>query len=176
MSRKHQGRLGQKGAKLKETLEALSIYGVPLDRLWPFIYNRVEKEPHIEIVKEAVNYRLHSFESTMHDKYKEYLNLGKPIIIGMFTGKQFWKLSGPLEQQNYKPINDTDNRRSKGHAVVCIGYDDNLNGGAWIIANSMGPKWGFQGYGAIPYSCDIDFMESYVITNFVGNSLDKKIS
>lgn len=176
MSRKYQNRLGQKGAKLRETLEALSIYGVVKESLWPFRHNRVEIEPPIQIVKEGINYRLNSFECITTSQYREYLNLGLPIIIGMLTGKQFWKLSGPLEQHDYKPINDIDNRQSRGHAVVCIGYDDNLLGGSWIIANSLGPGWGFQGYAAIPYQCNVDFIESYVITSFAGIVPDKKFS
>jgi len=92
----------------------------------------------------------------------------------MFTGTKFWSLTGPLEEQKYCPVNNTDNRLSKGHAVVIIGYDDSLN--SWIIANSLGPKWGDRGLGAIPYDCNKDIGESYVITSFAGISLGKKFS
>lgn len=46
---------------------------------------------------------------------------------------------------------------SPNHAVVIVGWDDNLcGGGGWIVKNSWGPGWGDQGYFYIPYgSCSI---------------------
>jgi hypothetical protein len=43
------------------------------------------------------------------------------------------------------------------HAVVIVGWDDNLCGvGAWICKNSWGVEWGDQGFFYIPYgSCSI---------------------
>ena len=48
-----------------------------------------------------------------------------------------------------------------GHAMLVIGYDDNLaitntnNGstttGALLVRNSWGASWGNHGYGALPY-------------------------
>ena len=124
----------------------------------------------------ANNYRLQSYEQVSPVNYKEYLNNGIPIIVGMRTGKLFWNLEGPLQEQEYKPINGRDNRLTRGHAITIIGYDDNINGGSWIIANSLGPRWGFQGYAAIPYICDVDIGESYIITDFAGIPAGKNIS
>ncbi len=176
MTRKLQGRLGLRGAELSVTLEALKRYGAATDRMWPFTTNRVEMHPHPPAVEDAVQYKLDSYEAIDISQYKEYLNKGIPIIIGMFTGRRFWTLRGDLEMQRYIPVGTDENRVSKGHAIVCIGYNDHINNGSWIIANSLGPKWGHQGYAAIPYSCNHDFAESYVITSFAGLLAGKKIS
>lgn len=166
MTRKLQGRLGKKGAELKTTLEALMQYGVPPERHWPFAVSRVETVPHPPAFTEAAHYRLLTYKWVLPDEFKEYLTKNIPIIVGLRTGKLFWNLSGEFCNHQYKPINNTDNPESIGHAVTIIGYDDTLYGGSWIIANSTGPKWGYQGYAVIPYSCNIDIGESYVITDF----------
>ena len=42
-----------------------------------------------------------------------------------------------------------------GHAVLAVGYDDNLTigdmVGAFLIRNSWGESWGENGYGWLPY-------------------------
>lgn len=43
-----------------------------------------------------------------------------------------------------------------GHAMCVIGYDDNLEGGAFQIMNSWGPEWGENGLGYVRYN---DFMK-----------------
>lgn len=176
MTRKLQGRLGQHGAQLKYTFQALSKYGVCTDQRWPLTIDRINKEPDASATCDSVNYMLRSYQEITPDQYKDCLVNGMPIIIGMMTGKKFWTLQGPLEEHKYKPINGTDNRFAKGHALTCIGYDDNLNGGSWILANSLGPKWGFQGFAAVPYDCYVDMGESYVITEFSGINPRKEFS
>ena len=174
MTRKLQGRLGEEGAELSKTLEALSARGVCEDNYWPLAQNRAELEPDAVAMFNAAKYVSCQYRSVEVDQYKEYLNNGIPIIVGMFTGKKFWQLSGNLAEQAYKPINNTDNMLSKGHAVTIVGYDDELGSGSWIIANSLGPGWGFQGYAAIPYECSKEIGESYCITNFAGKTAGKK--
>lgn len=167
MTRKFQGRTGMKGAALKDTLETLKIHGASPETFWPFSFTRVNIEPSQRAIEEAAHYRLTSYSSITSDEYKEYLNKNIPIIVGLRTGKKFWSLKGQLNTHNYTPINLIDNFQSTGHAVTVVGYDDKLNGGSWIIANSTGPSWGHCGYAAIPYSCNIDIGESYVVTDFV---------
>jgi len=176
MTRKLQGRIGQRGAELKYALDCLMSTGVPSESRWPFSDRRVDLEPNAHAMEEAVHYKLRSYESVTTAQFKYYLNQEIPIIIGMITGRKFWNISGTFDQHAYTPVNDIDNRPSKGHAVTIIGYDDEINGGSWIIANSFGPKWGYQGYAAIPYTCNIDIGEAYIITNFAGITAGKKIS
>jgi len=170
MTRKLQNRLGQKGAELGKTIEALSIYGCCTEPKWPFSSKMLEVEPGQDAIFEGVHYKAESAETISVDQYKEYLDNDTPIILGMLTGKHFWSLHGPLDQQRY----ESDGRYPKGHAMTCVGYDDNLNDGSWIMANSFGPRWGFLGYGAIPYKYNDDIKESYVITRFAGIDAGKK--
>lgn len=175
MARKLQNRLYQNGAELRTTLEAMKQYGTATDSTWPFALNRVNTEPNAAAISEANQYRLNSYEWADISSYKDYLHQGLPIIVGLHVGKLFWNLRGPLSSLIYKPINNIDNRRFKGHAVTIFGYDDSLLGGAWIIGNSLGLTWGDHGIGILPYECGVDIGESYVITNFAGMSPGKKI-
>lgn len=176
MTRKLQGREGLKGADLETTFKSLSSYGAAPERFWPFSYQRVDYEPPLFVVEEAVQNKIGAYEKIDHSQFKEALSNGIPIVFGMFTGRKFWKLNSSLETQNYEPVNETTNRPSRGHAVACVGFNDSINGGSWIIANSMGPKWGDRGYGAIPYACNTDIAEAFIITKFAGITAGKKIS
>lgn len=175
MTQKEHNRLGMKGAELRDALDTLVRHGVTPERYWPFSFNRANREPHQQAIQEAIYYRLQSYHEVLPIDYKSYLDRDIPIIVGIRTGKLFWELKGELQEQQYKPVNSRDNRQTSGHAITIIGYDDDLNGGSWIIANSLGPKWGYQGYAAIPYICNADIGESYVITSFAGINAGKKI-
>ncbi len=43
---------------------------------------------------------------------------------------------------------------SINHAVVLVGWQDDADGGYWIMRNSWGMGWGEQGYMRIRYNCD----------------------
>lgn len=176
MARKIGNRINQNGVELKDVLTSMKQYGVATDKTWPFTYNRVNKEPNVAAIAEATQYRLNSYNWVTTETFKDYLYQCIPIVVGLHTGRMFWKLKGSLSQQIYKSINTDDNRKYKGHAVTIIGFDDTILGGSWIIANSLGLTWGDHGIGILPYECNCDIGESYVITEFAGIIPGKKIS
>mgnify|MGYP003492573605 FL=1 len=171
MTRKLQGRLGQKGAELKSTFDALSEYGVCKEQFWPFSPHRVDHAPSPRAIQNA-QYRLNKYESVDYQDFNQLLDRGIPIVIGMYIGRLFWKMRGELHEQVYKPINETDNRLTHGHAVTIVGYDDTIQNGSWIVANSLGLRWGHRGCGILPYTCRFDIGESFIIRNFAGISAE----
>jgi len=171
MTRKRQNRIGQIGAELGATLETLNNVGCCTDKLWPFIPSRVDKLPNNNCLEEANQYKCLDYETIHVDNFNLYLKQNIPIVIGMHIGRKFLKLKGSLQEQLYYPINDIDNRPSHGHAMVIIGFDEKLNNGSWIVANSMGLRWGDKGFGVIPYSCGIDIGEAYAIRSIAGLSV-----
>jgi len=173
LSRKIQNRVGLNGAELSSTLRTLCDYGAAPDMLWPFHINKVNREPAPTAFSEAIKYKIGSFEYVDYTAFNQFLDRKIPIIIGFHTSKMFWRLKGPLSKQIYKPINTLDNRNYKGHAVTIVGYDNNILGGSWIVANSAGLTWGDHGYGILPYECYTDIGESYVITKLTP---ERKIS
>lgn len=170
MTRKAQGRIGQNGAELGSTLNVLKEYGCCLDINWPFIPIRQNKEPCLTTLEEASKYKLEEYSVLDSVNFKEYLNCGIPVVIGMHIGRKFLRIIGELSEQSYEPISDV-NRYSRGHAVTIIGYNED----SWIIANSMGLKWGDRGFGVIPFECNTDIGEAYAIKRFAGFAAEKKI-
>ena len=47
------------------------------------------------------------------------------------------------------PMPSPDEKCLGGHAVVCVGYDDEIQ--RFIIRNSWGSGWGQNGYFTMPY-------------------------
>jgi C1A family cysteine protease len=171
MTRKLQGRIGQKGAELKSTFDALSMYGACKEQFWPFSPHRVDNEPSPRAVQNA-QYKINAYENINPSDFNSMLDRGIPVVIGMHTGRLFWSMRGELHEQVYKPVNENDNRPAQGHAVTIVGYDEKIQNGSWIIANSLGLRWGYRGCGILPYSCYADIGESYVIRNFAGISAE----
>jgi C1A family cysteine protease len=165
MARKIQNRLGMKGTSVESVLESLKQFGVPRELLWSFRIGLIDKEPNQLAIADAVNYGILDYRSVSSSNFKESLFNDIPVIVGMRTGQMFWTLSGPMINHRYIPVNNTNNLQSNGHAVTIVGYDDDLVGGSWIIANSLDLRWGDRGFAALPYSCNIDIGESFIITS-----------
>jgi hypothetical protein len=81
---------------------------------------------------------------------KQHLAQGAPVVIGMQVGGSF--MSRMLGQKVWRPNrNDYSLRGFSGHAMCVIGYDDNLDGGAFQIMNSWGEDWGDRGIAWVRY-------------------------
>lgn len=71
-----------------------------------------------------------------------------PVTVAMMVFDDFMGYSGGCYVHG--PARDVN------HAVVVVGWDDTLCGGAWIVKNSWGEDWGERGYFHIRYgSADI---------------------
>jgi hypothetical protein len=81
---------------------------------------------------------------------RQHLAQGGPVTIGMMVGGSFMR--GMVGRKMWRPSrSDYAMRGFGGHAMCVIGYDDNLEGGAFQIMNSWGPEWGQNGVGWVRY-------------------------
>jgi len=78
-------------------------------------------------------------DSTMKQYLVDYGPLAVSVGIGTGVGGGFGQTG--YDPDVYSCVNDTDT----GHAVVVVGYDD--AGGYWIVRNSWGHNWGYEGDG-----------------------------
>lgn len=77
---------------------------------------------------------------------KKSLTQLKPIVAGIHCPKSLFRAKGVWHpnKKDYEKI-------TSGHALTVIGYDDNIEGGAFEIMNSWGVDWGNGGYLWIRY-------------------------
>lgn len=102
---------------------------------------------------------------------KKSISEFKPVVIAMDIPTSFER-SGAVwnpQPQDYKAW-------GIGHALVVIGYDDSLSGGAFEIINSWGTDWGNNGFCWIQYK-DFDYFtfSGYEIIDDITN-LDVEFS
>ena len=78
-------------------------------------------------------------------KVKKSLSEDCPVVIAMWLPISFHKAG------NYWDGTDIDPTKHGYHAMCVIGYDDNMNGGAFQIMNSWGTDWGNNGFVWVKY-------------------------
>jgi C1A family cysteine protease len=157
---------GDTGAYLRSTMGALALFGVPPEEYWPYNIANYDIEPSSVLYSFAGNYRAIKYfrldpvgtsPATLLTRIKTNLTKGLPPIYG-FTVYNSISQAATTGKIPY-PV--TGDRVIGGHAMLVVGYDDNLTitnttggattTGALITRNSWGPAWGDHGYGYLPY-------------------------
>jgi len=160
---------GDVGAYLRTTIGAMALFGVPPEDRWP--YNErpdaFDREPPAFCYAFAQNFKTIQYfrhdlpgipaEETL-DRIKTHLVSGHPSMFGFTVYSSIEK----VDARGMIPFPGPKERILGGHAVVAVGYDDQVeiqNGktggkaakGALLVRNSWGESWGERGYGWLPY-------------------------
>ena len=81
---------------------------------------------------------------------KNALASGFPVVMGFTVYDSFeYDINNNTGMMPYPNI--ASEQVLGGHAVTIVGYNDNLNGGRFIVRNSWGTGWGDGGYFYMPY-------------------------
>jgi C1A family cysteine protease len=159
---------GDRGAYLRSTMGALALFGVPPEEYWAYQIADFDKEPTAFCYSFGENYRAISYyrldppgttPAVLLTRIKTNLSAGLPSVLGFTVYSsiaQAWT-TGRI------PYPGPGENVVGGHAVVAIGYDDNVKitnanagvstSGALLVRNSWGMNWGDHGYGFLPYDC-----------------------
>ena len=163
---------GDTGAFVRATMKAMVLFGIPPEKFWTYCCDNLNNEPSQFCYAFAQNYqaiqyyRLDKFDTKKEDLLREIkINLLKelPLMFGFTVYSNINKC-----KDGFITYPSISNKQIGGHAVVAVGYDDNLKikcetdhndendesftMGAFRIRNSWGPEWGENGYGWLPYS------------------------
>ncbi len=83
---------------------------------------------------------------------KKSIDEGNPVVIAMIAPKSFCSSKGPIWYPNANDTPEGNQGHAHGrHAVCLIAYDDDKDGGSFLIQNSWGSWWGAGGYMWIRY-------------------------
>ncbi len=158
---------GDTGAYLRTTMGALVLFGAPAEEYWPYDISKFDEEPPAFCYSFAQNFQALRYlrldppktdDGELVYTIKKFLAYKLPIIFG-FT------VYNSISQAQYNdgkiPYPSWTDRAVGGHAVMAVGYDDNIKikntysneetTGAILIKNSWGTGWGDGGYGWLPY-------------------------
>lgn len=158
---------GDTGAFLRSAMGALVLFGVPPEEYWPYKTDDYEKEPSAFCYAYAQNFKTISYyrldppgisQAVLLNQIKTNLLGALPAMFGftVYSSIMQGEATGRI------PYPATGEKIVGGHAVMAIGYNDQLKikntnpggietKGALLIRNSWGTGWGEGGYGWLPY-------------------------
>ncbi|MBS1602428.1 MAG: peptidase C1A papain [Bacteroidetes bacterium] len=150
---------GCEGSYIERAMEFMTQSGsVPYDD-FPYDDKDCSRQPDQRLLEMARQNKMRGFvRLTPGDRnnaidlraIRENLSQGAPVVIGMMVGGSYMQ---PMFGQDLWTPTDEDRQMIGfgGHAQCVVGYDDRKYGGAFLIMNSWGPKWGNNGFAWVRY-------------------------
>lgn len=138
----------QSGANIETALKFLRKEGCALLTDFPYDPTSCQQIPGTQVKGKARPFIIADYrrvDAKNHAEVKSQLNSSFPVVIGMMIDEGFQAL------RRGEIYNRRSGRELGGHAMIVIGYDDSVGGGAYKVLNSWGTNWGDGGYGWISY-------------------------
>lgn len=141
-----------RGSQPTDAMQLMMQKGCASWASMPYSVSNFTAQPSQQVLTSAANFKnvdKRVFGDRLNvTSIKEYLAETGPLVFGIKVDSALQRGTGVYTQ--YVGPNDG------GHAIACVGYDDNRNGGAFLLANSWGPTWRDQGYVWVTYQAAAD--------------------
>ncbi len=139
------------GAHFGDALDILKNQGVCRINEMEYNENSCSVDPNTSQRDSASNFKIKDFERVdvaKQSDIKKYLVDEIPVIFGVAVDENFEIAAKNNGNEFIWRANNTVEKG--GHAMVIVGYDDNLR--AYKVQNSWGTRWGNNGYCWIDYT------------------------
>jgi hypothetical protein len=174
---------GCQGSYLQRAMDNMSKVGAVPFGDFSYDPNDCDRRPPGELMDKARNFTIYGAQRLSDGENKpaavnvksirQSIAAGAPVVIGMMVGGTF--MQDMMGQKVWHPSSEDRNMRGfGGHAMCVIGYDDNLEGGAFQIMNSWGPEWGENGVAWVRYKDFVDFNKEAMALAPMGMDSDAK--
>lgn len=140
---------------------AAGMLGFPTEQEWPYNPSNVNREPPVEVQREALKHSVHQWDRLFPslDNLRRCLAQGYPILASFQITKPFdqWFRNRNLQLSTDFVLTAEEFHKSDivgAHTVLLVGYNNSKgnNQGAFFCRNSWGPEWGTeQGHFWIDY-------------------------
>lgn len=141
------------GAQIRDGIKSLAKWGVCKEDLWDYFPQNAFTKPTDEAYKEAEAHKITSYDRIVTlDQMRTCLSQGYPFVLGISVYESFE--SEAVAMTGIVPMPGEDEKLLGGHAVMCVGYDDDRR--VLIVRNSWGENWGDKGYFVLSY----DFVQN----------------
>lgn len=156
-------------AYISSAISELEMIGVCNETLWPCKEKNINKEPNEAAYNNASKQKImKAFHvGATDDDLRAVLNAGYPVIISFPVYESFFSTG----QNGIVPPPRHGENVIGGHAVLAVGYNENLI----ICKNSWGTHFGDKGYFYLPYEYE-QFHDRWAILSIIGNTLLDEIS
>jgi C1A family cysteine protease len=138
------------GAIIRDGIKSVVKQGVCRESYWPYQIEKFTQRPSLDAYQEALKhqailyFRINNYNIT---NLKAVLVEGYPFVFGFSVYTSF--MSSQVARTGLVPMPKTQENLLGGHAVICVGYDDNKR--VFICRNQWG-NWGDKGYFYMPYN------------------------
>jgi hypothetical protein len=149
------------GAYNRLTMKTIAKYGIPEEVNWKYNIADFAKKPPQEVYDDAESnlalkyFRLdgdYTYGETYTNRIKTFLYNGYAAFIGFPAYDVIYKVT---RTQPVMQFPTTSNKLLGGHAVLLVGYNDeisyNMGKGCMLAQNSWGTSYGDRGFFWIPY-------------------------
>jgi C1A family cysteine protease len=137
------------GAMLSDGIDTLKKHGICDEKDWKYDVSKFAVKPPEKCYQDALSHQALCVKNIENNitEMKNALGQGYPFVVGITIFESFE--GDEVARTGMVSMPRTDEECYGGHAVVCVGYDDDKK--LWIMRNSWGTGWGDKGYFYLPY-------------------------